>query len=620
MAEPVRVADFVFSEIAARGVRSVFLVPGGGAMFLNDALAKNPDLDYVPNHHEQASAIAAEAYAKVSEKFGVVLVTSGPGATNAITGVAGAWLESIPVLVISGQVKRADLAGSSGLRQKGPQEIDIVTMVRSITKYAVTIMEPAHIRHHIEKAIHLATSGRPGPVWLDIPLDVQAAPIDPDSLSGYSPGEAEPPARGPSGDLDSVARRVVAALNESQRPVLLAGAGVRLSGAAEDFAELYRRLNAPVAATWPALDLISSDHPLSVGRPGAVAQRAPNFVIQNCDFLLSIGTRLDNSITAFNPGRFARTARRFVVDIDRAELEKFDPSLEVIEADAREFIRAILARSEDVRTVDRGDWFARCTGWKEKYPVGEGTPIAASGVISHYQFVRVLSEEVPAETLIVSGSSGLAIEFFFLAFQTKPGQRVLNGAASLGAMGFGLPAMIGAGIANGRRPFVGIESDGSLMFNIQELMTLKSLEIPVALFVMNNGGYASIRNTQRNYFDGRYIASGPASKLLLPDLVAVAKSMGIPGISIEDASDLREGVRLAIAHGGGPFICDVKLEGDASLWPKSSAIALPDGSMMSMPLEDMTPLLSRAELRANMIVPLDQASERVDELLGVHPR
>ena len=620
MAEPVRVADFVFSEIAARGVKSVFLVPGGGAMFLNDALAKNPDLDYVPNQHEQASAIAAEAYAKVSEKFGVVLVTSGPGATNAITGVAGAWLESIPVVVLSGQVKRADLAGSSGLRQKGPQEIDIVTMVRSITKYAVTIMDPASIRHHIEKAIHLATSGRQGPVWLDIPLDIQAAPIDPDSLPAYSPRAAGPPASGPSADLDSIARTVVAALNESQRPVLLAGAGVRLSGAAKEFTELYRALNVPVATTWPALDLIASDHPLSVGRPGAVAQRAPNFVVQNCDFLLSIGTRLDNSITAFNSGRFARTARRFVVDIDRAELEKFDPSLEVIEADAREFIRAILAHSEDVRAIDRSDWLERCTGWKEKYPVGEGTPTATSGVISHYQFVRVLSEEVPKDTLIVSGSSGLAIEFFFLAFQTKPGQRVLNAAASLGAMGFGLPAMIGAGIANGGRPFVGIESDGSLMFNIQELMTLKSLEIPVSLFVMNNGGYASIRNTQRNYFDGRYIASGPASKLLLPDLVAVAKSMGIPGITIEDASDLREGVRHAIAHGGGPFICDVKLEDDASLWPKSSAFALPDGSMMSMPLEDMTPLLSREELRANMIVPLDQASERVDELLGVQPR
>lgn len=613
MANSTRVADYIFSVIAAHGVKVVFLVPGGGSMFLVDGLAQNSHLDYVPNHHEQASAIAAEAYAKVNGTLGVVLVTTGPGATNAITGITGAWLESIPVLAISGQVKRSDLVADSGLRQKGPQEVDIISMVRPITKYAVTVMDPADIRFHIEKAIALATSGRCGPVWLDIPLDVQASQIDPDMLVGYIPDRSGSQ-NGERVDLDTRASAVIQALNQAHRPVLLAGHGVRLGNAVGEFRELYDLLDIPVATTWPVLDLIPSSHPLCVGKPGAVAQRAPNFVIQNSDFLLSIGTRLDNSITAFNTAKFGRNARRFVVDIDPAELAKFDPELETIEADARDFIIALLRHAKELEPNDRTEWKQQCDEWKRRYPVGEGSTLPTKGVISHYDFVRVLSEELPEDILVVTGSSGLAIEFFFLAFQSKPGQRIMNGAASLGAMGFGIPAMVGAGVAYGA-PFVGIESDGSLMFNLQELLTLKALEIPVCLFVMNNDGYASIRNTQRNYFDGRYIGSGANSKLLLADVVAVANAMGIPAMRIEDAGDLRDGMRRALAT-PGPFICDVKLEPDATLWPKSSAIPLANGSMMSMPLEDMSPLLSREELRSNMLVPLDPASERVDELLG----
>ena len=360
-------------------------------------------------------------------------------------------------------------------------------MVRPITKYAVTVMDPADIRIELEKALHLATTGRCGPVWLDIPLDVQAARVDPDALVAYVPEVRASDALGSSVDLDAKAREVLVALGQSRRPLLLAGHGVRLSGAVEEFKALYELLQIPVATTWPALDVIPSSHPLCVGKPGTVAQRAPNFVVQNCDFLLSIGTRLDNSITAFNTAKFGRNARRFVVDIDSAELAKFDPQPDTIEADAREFIRALLRQAEAIQSSDRSEWLERCAEWTRRYPVGEGTVMPSDGVISHYHFIRALSEEVPPETLIVTGSSGLAIEFFFLAFQSKTGQRVMNAAASLGAMGFGIPAMVGAGVAYGK-PFVGLESDGSLMFNLQELMTLKALEIPACIFIMNNDG------------------------------------------------------------------------------------------------------------------------------------
>jgi len=616
MSDSVRVADYIFSFMAEQGVRAVFLVPGGGSMFLVDGIAQNSEIEFVPNHHEQASAIAAEAYARVSGGLGVAVVTTGPGATNAITGVAGAWLESAPVFIFSGQVKRSDLAGDSGLRQRGPQEIDIVPMVASITKYAITVMEPSEIRYHLEKALHLATTGRRGPVWIDIPLDVQASRIEPDALVGYvSPtdGTASRDAH-----LDAKVRTVIGLLNAAERPVLMAGHGVRLAGASDAFRELYERLNIPVAVTWPALDLIPSSHPLSVGKPGTVAQRSSNFAVQNSDLLITVGVRLDNSVTAFNTPNFGRNARKVIVDVDPAELAKFEMPVEVsIEADAGAFIRSMLEQADLIDVVDRSAWHARCAAWKRRYPVNEGKIFPESGPISHYHITDALSSEIPEDTLVVTGSSGLAVEFFYTGFQPKAGQRVMH-TAGLGAMGYGLPAMVGAGVAYGR-PFVGIESDGSLMFNLQELLTVRALDIPVRLFILNNGGYASIRNTQRNYFAGRYVGTGPEAKLLLADFVAFAETIGIPAMRITDAADLNANVRYALQQ-PGPFLCDVLLEPNEALWPKSAAIPMPDGTMTSMPLEDMSPLLSRAELRENMLGPLDPASERVGDEQPTTPR
>ena len=594
----IRVADYVMQRIADAGVRHVFLLPGGGAMYLNDALAQS-ELEYVPCHHEQACGIAAEAYGRVAENLGVAVVTSGPGATNVLTPVAGAWVESSPLLVVSGQVKRADMLRDSPLRQRGVQEVDIVRMVQSITKYAVTVGEPASIRFHLDKALYLARSGRQGPVWLDIPLDVQAAPIDPAELAGWSP-----PAESGGGVASAeMFDRLIGLINAAERPLLLAGHGVRLAAASKLFQSLYERLGIPVVTTWNALDLIPYDHPLCVGRPGVVALRAPNFAVQNCDLLIAIGSRLDNIITAFNPRNFARSARKAVIDIDPNEIAKLDMAIDVpVVSDAGSFIAALLEHADRIERRDRADWLAHCAAWKRRYPVLDGAPFPKEGAISHYHFVDALSDAIPADTLVSTGSSGLAVEVFYTVFRNKPGQRVFL-TSGLGAMGYGLPAAIGACLANGNKPMVAVESDGSLQLNLQELATLKELDLPICLFIMNNDGYASIRNTQRNYFSGRYIGTGPESKLLIPDTLRLAEAIGIPSSRIERVENLEEGLMQALTA-PRPFICEVRLMEDETLMPKVAAMPQPDGSIVSMPLEDMSPLLPLRQLQEEMLVPL----------------
>jgi len=606
----IRLADYVARFVRDQGVGAVFLVPGGGAMYLCDAFGNTPGLDYVPNHHEQASSIAAEAYSRVNGRLGCALVTTGPGGTNAVTACAGAWIESVPLLIISGQVKRDDLMRESGVRQMGPQEVDIVSIVRPITKFATTILDAQDIRRCLEEAVHLATTGRRGPVWIDIPLDIQASVIDPAALAGF-----EPPSTGADqAALADGCRQVMELIAAAERPIILAGHGIRLAEGAEQFRTLVETLQIPVVTTWNATDLVPADHPLSVGKPGVVALRAPNFAVQNSDLVIAIGARLDNVVTAHNPAKFGRHAKKIMIDVDPAELAKFDGVDNFalrLQADARDFIAALTPLARAAKPRDRGAWLARCADWKRRYPINDGAAFPKNGPISHFHLTQALSDELPAQSLIVTGSSGLAIEFFYTGFQNKEGQRVFL-TSGLGAMGYGLPAMIGAYMASDRRPFVGIESDGSLMMNLQELQTIASHKIPLRLFVFNNNGYASIRNTQRNYFDARYVGSGPAGKLDIPDLVALAKTFGWDAFRIEDASDLHDGLQRALAH-DGPLLVDVKLINDEALFPKSAALPQADGSMRSMPLEDMSPLLPRDEFRANMIVPLDPASEAVPD-------
>lgn len=600
-----RVADYIVRFLADRGARHVFVLPGGGAMHLNDGLACEPRLKAIPCHHEQTCGIAAEAWGRVDGSFGVAMVTTGPGATNIITPVAGAWIESVPMFVISGQVKRADLLKGRPLRQGGVQEVDIIPMLQNITKYAVTVEDPTSIRYHLEYAYHAMLTGRSGPVWLDIPLDVQATSININSLDGYEP---PPTAASPATDhtmLDTLGEL----LSRSERPLLLAGQGVRLAGAAEAFLNLAETLQIPVVTTWNALDIIPYDHPLCVGRPGVVALRAPNFAVQNCDLLIAIGSRLDNVITAYNPAGFARTARKIVVDIDHNEIEKLPMAIDLkVVADAADFIAALQKKAGDLQLDRRISWLERCQDWKHRYNIRREVSFPTQGHISHYQFMDALSEAIPAGTLLSTGSAGLAVEVFYSVFRNKPGQRVFL-TSGFGSMGYGLPSAIGSCLADGCKPMVAVESDGSLQLNLQELATVKSQNLPICLMVLNNGGYCSIRNTQRNYFNGRYLGTGPEAGLWLPDMEKLAMAYDMPFFRMADASRLEADMATALAL-PRPCIIDVGLLHDEALSPKAAAIPQADGSMISMPLEDMSPLLPLETLKAEMLVPLTDASLR----------
>lgn len=602
-----RVADYIADFIADIGVRHVFLLPGGGAMFLNDAVGKSPRLQVVACLHEQAAAISAEAYARINENIGVAMVTTGPGATNAITAVAGAWIESVPLMLISGQVKRADMLRDAPLRQKGVQEVDIISLVQSVTKFAVTVEKPEDIRMVMEEAYYWAREGRAGPVWIDVPLDVQAAPIDPQALAGFvAPAHAAADAA-----ITTQVDEVLALLKQAQRPLLLAGHGVRLAGAAAVFMPLIEKLGIPVVATWNAMDLLPYEHPLFVGRPGVVALRAPNFAVQNCDLLISVGSRLDNIITAYNPRGFARAAKKVVVDVDLHEIEKLQMDIALpIAADALVFLQALASAYQNSSRLNCEDWRLRCQDWKQRYPVNDGVPFASDGAISHYHFADALSNAVAENTLVSTGSSGLALEVFYTVFRNKPGQRVFL-TSGLGAMGYGLPAAIGACFANASAPMVAVESDGSLQLNIQELATMRAFDLPICLIIMNNGGYCSIRSSQRNYFESRYVGTGPEAGLFLPDLEKVAATYDLPFMRIEGAEQLNTKLQQALSM-PRPCIIDVRLVENEGLMPKASAMPQADGSMLSMPLEDMSPLLTLDVLKREMIVPLSASSLAIE--------
>jgi acetolactate synthase-1/2/3 large subunit len=607
----IRLADYVARFVASRGIRHVFMVPGGGAMHLDDAFGYQPELTLVGNLHEQASAYAAEAWSRISGKAGCALVTSGPGATNAISGVAGAWLDSIPLLVISGQVKRADLRGDSGVRQKGVQEIDIVTMVGSIAKHAVTIMDPSTIRYHLEKAMHLAESGRPGPVWIDVPLDVQGSQIDEDALVGFDAAAEAASAPGastqlPDDELRTAVRRTIDLLNAAERPVLLAGFGLRLAGAEAELQRVVEALGIPVLTTWPAMDLIPDAHPLLVGRPGPLAPRGANFALQNSDFLLSVGARLDLAISGYAPEKFARAARKVMVDIDPAELRKMGPLVDVpVCADARRFAAELLAQRERIRPRDRSGWLERCARWKVAWPLVQPEHRSPASKVSIYHFTEQLSELLPEGALVVSGSAGLGIELFLLCFRAKAGQRIFCSTA-LGAMGCGVPHALGACLAGGGRPTVCVDGDGGFQFNVQELQTVGRLGLPIKYFVLNNAGYASIRTSQQRYF-GRLAGADAASGLTLPDVTKVAAAYGVATARISGQADLAGQIRRVLEL-PGPVVCDVELIPDEARAPAMTSVQRPNGSMVSKPLEDLWPFLDRSEFAANMIIPpLDEA-------------
>jgi acetolactate synthase-1/2/3 large subunit len=595
----VKLSDFVFQFIAELGVRHVFMLVGGGAMHLNDSLGRRSDIEFICNLHEQACAIAAEAYARVTNDLGVALVTTGPGGTNAITGVVGAWQDSTPCLFLSGQVKRSDLMNNRGVRQMGVQEVDIVSLVRSVTKYACTVMDPSTIKYHLEKAVFLARTGRPGPVWIDIPLDVQAALIEPEKLRGFACREISRTNDSPR--LKKQIVKIIDLLNEAERPVLFGGNGIRLSGAQADFRRLLDVLDIPVLLTWPAMDLLPETDERLAGRPGSAAPRGANFSLQNSDFLLALGTRLDLVLTGFAPEKLARGAKKVAVDVDPHELTKLKHVLDLaVYASAEVFIREFLEQAGRIKTKDRAAWMMRCQAWKRKYPVVLPEHRQPLERVSCYYLTEALSDVLQPADVIVPGSSGFGIEIFLLAFKVKEGQRIFNTTA-LGAMGFGLPAAIGACLASGRRRTICVDGDGGFQLNIQELETLRRLTLPVKCFVLNNGGYGSISAMQERYF-GRLVGSDGRSGLTFPDLVKIASAYGLTACRITDQSDLRAEIGKVLEM-PGPVICDVLIRRDENRAPSLSSAQKPDGTMISKPLEDLWPFLERSEFLSNMIVP-----------------
>lgn len=597
----MKLSDYVADFIAAQGVRHVFLLPGGGAMHLNESFGSHPKLKYICNLHEQGCAVAAEAYGQFTNNLGVVQVTTGPGATNALTGVAAAYLDSTPMMVISGQVKRQDIKGDRAVRQIGFQEIDVVAMARPVTKYAVIVMEPESIRFHLEKAAYLARHGRPGPVWIDIPLDVQAADIQPEELHGFVPETSAAPV-----DVEAAVMATLDLLAAAKRPVILAGNGIRLSGSIGEFRALIERLRVPVLLTWKAIDFLGEDDPLYCGRPGGTGQRGANFTQQNADFLLTIGARLDAGQTAYNHANFAPRAHKVMVDIDPAEIEKMQTHIDVrAPYNAGVFMRALMVHLDSAKLPDNSTWLARAKEWQRRYPLCLPEYWKRTDFVDNYVFIEVLGELMSPHDLLVPGSSGQCSEITMQAFKVKNGQRIFN-SEGLGPMGFGIAAPIGACIASGGRRTVSVDGDGGVIMNIQELETLRRLGLPVKIFILNNNGYGSIRNSQRNYFGGYYVASDPSSGLTLPDWRAVAESYRMPFLRIENHAQLRETVAAALGT-EGPAVCEVMIPPDQATMPRVTSQQRADASIASVPMEDMAPFLDRNEFNSNMLIaPLDE--------------
>ncbi|HWS65294.1 MAG TPA: thiamine pyrophosphate-binding protein [Steroidobacteraceae bacterium] len=603
----MKLSDYVLRYIADCGVTNAFLVTGGGAMHLNQSLGSESRIRAVCNSHEQASAICAEGYAKATNGLGVCFVTTGPGGTNSVTGVAGAWLDSTPTLFISGQVKRPDrmfdpISGQPlGMRQLGVQEVDICAIVKPITKYAVTVVIPGDIRYHLEKAVYLALHGRPGPVWIDIPLDVQASPIDAETLRRFDPTEIERSLVLGTSDVATEVDRVLQSFSACERPLLFAGNGIRLARAEKEFEALRERLGIPTVATWCAADLVPSNSPTYVGRPGSVAARGANFALQNCDFMLAVGVRLDFAITGYAPQNLAREAYKIAVDVDPAELRKLHPYLQQpVCADAKAFLTELLDRMGAVERGSFSSWIDRCADWKTRYPVVTAEHRKAAGRVSVFNLAEVIGTAVKADDRLVVGNSGSAIEIYLLACPTVHSQRLYH-TAGLGAMGYAIPMAIAVSIANPGREVIAVDGDGGFMFNIQELETIHRLQLPIKFFILNNDGYSSIRASQIAYFGKATIGADRHSGLTIPDLSKIGASYGLGTYVIKDQSNLAAEVRRVLdMH--GPVVCDVNVLPDEVRAPRLQSHQKPDGSFVSKPLEDLYPSLPREEFLANMIV------------------
>lgn len=605
----VRLSDYVAARLVQHGITDVFMLTGGGAMHLNDALGRAAGLRYICCHHEQALAMAAESYTRLSGRLAALNVTTGPGGINALNGVHGAYTDSIGMIILSGQVKRETLrANAPGLRQLGDQEADIVAMVTPITKFAALVDDPGEIRFLLEKALWLAENGRPGPVWLDIPIDVQSAMIDPDGLRGFDPA-TEQDGRLTGDALRAPARQVIAMLREARRPVLLPGTGVRIAHAHDLFCKVADRLGIAIAPAWNAQDVVADDHPLYVGRPGTVGDRAGNFVVQKSDLLLVLGCRLNVRQISYNFAAFAPDAAKIMVDVDPAELAKPTISIDLpVHADLADFLTILL---EELDGYDAPPAHADYVAWgqerRRRYPALLPEYWDTKGTVNPYCFVETLFDALAEDEVIVMADATAAVCTVQTA-KLKRGQRLYSnsGAAS---MGYDLPATIGAwhAMKDGLGPthpgrIICLAGDGSIMQNLQELQTIVGQRIPAKIFLYNNSGYHSIRQSQQAYFDGFSVGCGPDSGITFPDFEKIATAFGLSYTRTSDHADMARAVRDTL-DAPGAALCEIMVDKNQNFAPKVSSRRLEDGSMVTAPMEDLAPFLPRDELAEALAVP-----------------
>lgn len=594
----IKVSDYIASFMVENAITDVFTVTGGGAMHLNDSLGNHPELHSTYNHHEQACAIAAEAYARLTGKIALVCVTSGPGGTNAITGVMGGWVDSIPMFVISGQVKFSTTIAATNvpLRQLGDQEFNIIDSVRCMTKYAEMVTDPDSIAYHLERALFLASHGRPGPVWLDIPLNVQGATIETDTLVHYDQAEDSTEMGAPP--AGEVYAQLIEKIKSARKPVILAGSGIRLSGAYESFLKLLDYLEIPVVTAWNAHDALWDGHQLYCGRPGTIGTRGGNFVVQNSDLLISLGCRMNIRQISYNWENFAKNAYLVAVDIDEGELKK--PTLSVdmpIHADLGDFLPGLLDAVRKGAKLGSAKWLAWCRDVNQKYSVVLPEYLKKGSPINPYVFMDKLSRHLEEGDVTVTGN-GSACVCSFQTMIVKKNQRLFtnSGCAS---MGYGLPAALGAAVARRGERVICLDGDGSIQMNIQELQTIVHNQLNMKIFWLNNDGYHSIRQTQTNIFNSRFCGVNGSSGISFPSAEKIAHAYGIEFVRIDALAIMEESIKRVL-QSSNPVICEVVLDPAQGFEPKLSARILPDGSMVSPSLEDMFPFLPEEEMQSNI--------------------
>ena len=603
MSSEYRVADFVSDFISEElKLNHIFLVTGAGIMHLTDGLAKNKKIMSVALHHEQSCSMAADGYSKINNEFAVSMYSTGPAATNALTGLAGAYQDSVPSLFISGQVKLAESTLAQklpkGVRQFGVQELNIGPVVESVSKYFVQIQDPTKIKYELQKAVSIAKSGRPGPVWVEIPMDIQAARVDKDKLLGFEPEDETARSFSP---LEKTIDDVVELLRSSARPVILAGRGVFLSGASQNLLALSERLSIPLVSTYLGIDGLSTFSDVFAGKIGVKGDRAGNLTIQNADFVLAIGTSLHVSATGYDYSAFARGAKTIVVDVDLESHQKSTVSIYgLIRADARDFLSKVATSIKDPSQFQKSSWLEITRNWKRKYPV-DSKEYSSGPEINIYRFVSLLSKAAPKRCVFISDAGSAYYAVSQGVQLNTPGQRYVTSGA-MATMGFTLPASIGAAFASDiDTPVLAVTGDGSFQQNIQELQILKQYNLPVKLFVLNNEGYLSIRASQRNYFESREIGAGPSSGLTFPDTLKIADAYGITAKRVEKLDELAGAINLALSS-PGPYILDIVTPPNQSIIPTVSSKIDETGVMRSRPLEDMFPFLDRDEYLSNLLI------------------